>query len=291
MKNKKQQIDQIKKISNNINNERLKQIEDVKFLQQELDIIFSMKYGIKYYQKLLSIDLDKNNPNNSYVMWILNKVNNIDLRSRCIYDIKDSSLPDIDTDFPASRREEVIHYLKQKYGDEYVCQIATFGTLKGKAALKEVFRVFEVCDFSTINEITKPMPNEADIADELEEQGEESIIRWCLVNQPKMFKDYCLLNEDGSFSGEYGEYFKMAIELEGIHKSQGKHAAGVVVSSEKLHEVSPMIYEKSGESIVALDKKDAEKIGLVKFDLLGLSCLDKLMTANNLLRFGKVSNE
>lgn len=202
------------------------------------------------------------------------------------------ALPDIDTDFPANRRDEVIEHLKDKYGKEYVCQIATFGTLKGKAALKEVFRVFEACDFETINKITKPMPDEASIADELEEQGEESIIHWCLVNQPKIFKDYCRLTEDGELEGEYAQYFKLAIELEGIHKSQGKHAAGVIVASEKLADIAPIIYDKnSGEPIVALDKKDAEKIGLVKFDLLGLSALDKLMAVQNLLKTGSINAE
>lgn len=197
------------------------------------------------------------------------------------------SLPDIDTDFPANLRERVIEYIRSKYGKDKVCQIATFGTLKGKAALKEVFRVCEVCDFETINTITKPMPNEADIADELEEQGEESIISWCLRNQPKMFQDYCYIEND-EFKGEYSQYFKLAIELEGIHKSQGKHAAGIIVASEKLSDISPLIYDKSGEAIVALDKKDAEKIGLVKLDILGLSCLDKLMAINNLLKTGKI---
>lgn len=198
------------------------------------------------------------------------------------------SLPDIDTDFPANRREEVIEYIREKYGKDKVCQIATFGTLKGKAALKEVFRVCEVCDFETINLITKPMPNEADIADELEEQGEESIISWCLRNQPKMFQDYCYI-EGEEFKGEYAKYFQIAIELEGIHKSQGKHAAGLIVSGEPLADIVPLIYDKkTGEAIVALDKKDAEKIGLVKFDILGLSCLDKLMSINNLLKTGKI---
>jgi DNA polymerase-3 subunit alpha len=197
------------------------------------------------------------------------------------------SLPDIDTDFPANKREEVIEYLRNKYGKDKVCQIATFGTLKGKASLKEVFRVCEVCDFETMNKITKPMPNEADISDELEEQGEDSIISWCLRNQPKMFQEYCYL-EDDVLKGDYAKYFKIAIELEGIHKSQGKHAAGVIVSREPLADIAPLIYDKSGEAIVALDKKDAEKIGLVKFDILGLSCLDKLMSINNLLRTGKL---
>lgn len=197
------------------------------------------------------------------------------------------SLPDVDSDFPANRREEIIAYIRDRYGKDKVCQIATFGTLKGKAALKEVFRVCEVCDFETMNTITKPMPNEADIADELEEQGEESIISWCLRNQPKMFQDYCYF-EGEELKGEYAKYFEIAIELEGIHKSQGKHAAGVIVSKEPLADIAPLIYDKSGEAIVALDKKDAEKIGLVKFDILGLSCLDKLMSINNLLKTGKI---
>jgi DNA polymerase-3 subunit alpha len=207
--------------------------------------------------------------------------------SRCSVD--NVSLPDIDTDFPADRRDEIFEHLRDKYGRDYVAQIATFGTLKGKAALKETFRVCEVFDFETMNKITKGMPDEADIADELEEQNEDSIIMWCLRNQPKMFQDYCVL-DNGELKGDYAQYFKTAIELEGIHKSQGKHAAGVIVSSEKLSDIAPMIYDgKTGEAIVALDKKDAEIIGLVKFDILSLSALDKLMSVNNLLKYGKIN--
>lgn len=205
---------------------------------------------------------------------------------------KDSvSLPDVDTDFPIEGRERVIGYMRGKYGPEKVCQIATFGALKGKAAIKEVFRVLEVCDAETVNKITKPIPDEAAIADELEEQDEDSIISWCLRNQPKMLQEYCQL-VDGKLTGEYAQYFEIAIELEGIHKSQGKHAAGVIVSSEKLADIAPLIYDqKSGEPIVALDKKDIEKIGLVKFDILGLGALDKLMSVNNLLRYGTINGQ
>lgn len=198
------------------------------------------------------------------------------------------SLPDIDTDFPAEWRERVIEYLKLKYGPENVAQIATFGSLKGKAAIKEVLNVYDVCDFETANDITKNMPNEADIADELEEQQEDSIISWCLHNNPKIFGEYCKLEGD-VLKGEYANYFKLAIELEGIYKSQGRHAAGVIVTDRPIAELAPMIYDgKTGEGIVAFDKKDAEKIGLVKLDILGLSTLDKLMGVNNLLRYGKV---
>lgn len=198
------------------------------------------------------------------------------------------SLPDVDTDFPAMFRDKVIEHAKLKYGPQNVAQISTFGSLKGKAAIKEVLSTFDVCDFETQNEITKDMPNEADIADELEEQKEESIINWCLNNNPKIFGSYCTI-EDGVLKGEYSEYFELAIELEGIYKSQGRHAAGVIVTDRPIAELAPIIYDgKTGEGIVAFDKKDAEIIGLVKLDILGLSTLDRLMGVNNLLRFGKV---
>lgn len=199
-----------------------------------------------------------------------------------------SSLPDIDTDFPANRREDVIEYIKNKYGEEYVCQIATFSALKGKSALKEVLRVYEACDFDTANEITKKMPDEAEIADELEEQDEDSIIHWCLVNDQDMFKSYCRLTENG-LEGDYAKYFQIAIDLEGSYKNYGKHAAGIIISNEKIGDIAPLFYDqKTGMPIVAFDKKGAEKIGLVKFDILGLSTLDVLMGINNLLRTGKL---
>lgn len=277
------------KFLGNINESRLKDVVNNNNLKKEVDIISRMDNGKEYYKHIINnIDIDRKNINNSYIMWLYDKVDDLNLTKPVSIVEPNISLPDIDTDFPANRREEVIEYIREKYGKDKVCQIATFGTLKGKAALKEVFRVCEVCDFETINLITKPMPNEADIADELEEQGEESIISWCLRNQPKMFKDYCYI-EGEEFKGEYAKYFQIAIELEGIHKSQGKHAAGLIVSGEPLADIVPLIYDKkTGEAIVALDKKDAEKIGLVKFDILGLSCLDKLMSINNLLRTGKV---
>ena len=199
------------------------------------------------------------------------------------------ALPDIDSDFPSDGRELVIEYIKEKYGKDNVAQIATFGCLKGKAAIKEVLRMYKVCDFETMNEITQDMPDEAAIADELEEQNEDSIINWCLRNDPKIFKDYCQL-EDGKLIGQYAKYFEMAIELEGIYKSQGKHAAGIIVTDRPIYELAPVIYDnKNHNPIIALDKKDAEKIGLVKYDILGLSCLTKIKTILNLLEYGTLN--
>lgn len=197
------------------------------------------------------------------------------------------SLPDIDIDIPANKRDEVINYIKDRYGHERVSQVCTFGRLQGKSAVKEVFRVNEACGFAEINEITKSIPNEAAISDQLAEMDEEdkSIIKWALINNVNELRDYCFINDDDELQGEYSEFFRQAIAIEGTFKTQGKHAAGVVISSEPLCDVCPMINQRNGEEKIAgLEMADLEALGHVKFDVLGLNLLDKLMYIEELIK-------
>jgi DNA polymerase-3 subunit alpha len=189
------------------------------------------------------------------------------------------SLPDIDIDIPAHKRELIIQYVKDKYGIEHVSQMVTFGRLQGRSAIKEVFRVTETGSFSEINEITNHIPDEARISDQLEEMGDErSIIMWALLNNKNDLKDFCYVNSMGDLEGDYAPFFKKAIDLEGTFKTQGKHAAGVVVSKSKLRDVCPMVYPTEGdEQLCGFEMEHLEAAGLVKLDLLGLSLLDKLM--------------
>ncbi len=199
------------------------------------------------------------------------------------------SLPDIDADFPIMKRKQVIDYVKVKYGKEHVCQIATFGRMQGRGAISEVLRIHGTCDFEDIKRITKELPEEASISDQLEESGETSIIRWTLENEPKQLADWCVMNDDESLSGEYATYFEQAIRLEGTYKSQGKHPAGVVISADQLDKVCPMINDKNNdEKIAGMNMVDMELMGHTKFDILGVAVLDKLMGVNNLLRTGRV---
>ena len=75
----------------------------------------------------------------------------------------------------------------------------TFGRLQGRSALKEVLRINKACSFGEMNEITKSLPNEADISDQLQEMDEEdrSIIRWALINNPEQLRDFCFINSHG----------------------------------------------------------------------------------------------
>ncbi len=196
------------------------------------------------------------------------------------------SLPDVDMDVPSDKREEIIARLKDKYGMLNVGQMLTFGRLQGRSAIKEVLRVNDACGFAEMNEITKYIPDEAAISDQLAEMDEEdrSIILWALQNKANDLIDYCHIDEEGNLVGDFAEYFQQAIDIEGTFRNQGKHAAGVVISANPLHQVCPMVNQKSGgEKIAGLEMNDLEALGHVKFDLLGLSLLDKLMKVKELI--------
>tara|TARA_Y100000401_G_scaffold53327_1_gene41892 strand:+ start:10128 stop:11927 length:1800 start_codon:yes stop_codon:yes gene_type:complete len=194
------------------------------------------------------------------------------------------SLPDIDIDVPATKRDETIDYIRQKYGNERVGQMVTFGRLQGRSALKEVLRMNEACGFEEMNNITKSLPHEHEVSDQLAEMEESSVIKWTLMNQPESLRGYCRLNDDGELEGDYAKVFEQAMRIEGTFKSQGKHAAGVVISSHNLDQVCPMVRDKKGsEKIAGLEMNDLEAMGHVKFDILGISLMDKIMGVRNQL--------
>jgi DNA polymerase-3 subunit alpha len=195
------------------------------------------------------------------------------------------SLPDIDMDVPGKKRDEVISYLKNRYGHDHVSQMITFGRLQGRSAIKEVLRINEACSFGEMNAITKSIPNEAEISDQLADMDDEnrSIIRWALINNANELRDFCYINDEGKLEGNYAEYFDQAIKIEGTFKTQGKHAAGVVISAKKLNTVCPMVKQRdSSEKIAGLEMADLEALGHVKFDVLGINLLDKIMMIQDL---------
>lgn len=201
------------------------------------------------------------------------------------------SMPDIDVDVPINKRELVIEYIKQKYGKDKVAQMITFNTMKGRGALKEVLRVYGNISFEEMNKITKNIPDEAKIADELQEMkedtGESSIIRWALENNSDKIKEWCFIDKDQGLSGPLAKRFEQAIRLEGTKSNQSKHAAGVVIGSVPLQTVCPMIYDtKTKQQIAGMEMQDLESLGMIKFDILGIAMLDKIMSISQTLNEG-----
>jgi len=201
------------------------------------------------------------------------------------------SMPDIDVDVPINKRETIIEYIKNKYGHDKVSQMVTFNTIKGRGALKDVLRVYGNISFEEMNLITKNIPDESKIADELqemkEETGEASIIRWALENNADKLKEWCYIDENDELQGPLAKRFEQAIRLEGTKSNQSKHAAGIAISAEPLNETCPMVYDSKNEQLIAgMEMQDLESLGIIKFDILGVAMLDKIMTIQDLLSEG-----
>lgn len=201
------------------------------------------------------------------------------------------SMPDIDVDVPIDKREFIIQYIKDKYGHDKVSQMVTFNTIKGRGALKDVLRVYGNIGFEEMNRITKNIPDESKIADELqemkEETGEASIIRWALENNADKLREWCYIDENNELQGPLSKRFEQAIRLEGTKSNQSKHAAGIAISSEPLKDICPMVYDSKNEQLIAgMEMQDLEGIGIIKFDILGVALLDKVMTISDLLKEG-----
>ena len=201
------------------------------------------------------------------------------------------SMPDIDIDVPIDKREHIIEYIKSTYGNDKVSQMLTFNTMKGRGALKDVLRAYGNLAFEDMNKITKNIPDEAKISDELQEMkkeyGEASIIKWALENRSNDLKEWCHLDEEGKLNGPLAKRFEQAIRLEGTKTNQSKHAAGVVIAPEALTNICPMFYDTKNKNLIAgMEMQDLENIGVIKFDILGVAVLDKIMNISDMIKQG-----
>ena len=175
------------------------------------------------------------------------------------------SMPDFDIDFDDARRGEVIAYVSEKYGSERVAQIATFGRLKSKAAIKDAARVLDH-GFAISDKITKALP--ADV------MGKGVPLKELFNPEHKRY------NDGGEFRSLYEQdpevrtIYETATGLEGQIRNWGVHAAGVIMSSEPLIDIVPIMSRpQDGAVITQFDYPMCESLGLVKMDFLGLSNL------------------
>ncbi len=163
------------------------------------------------------------------------------------------SLPDVDIDFSDTRREEVIDYIKKKYGENNVSQIITFGTMQARAVVRDVARVLGI-PYSEVDMIAKLIPQNKRIEQVLEENKEFTT----LINSKK----------------EYIELIEIAKRLEGLARHPSIHAAGVVITPKDLTEYVPLYKNpEKGDISTQYEKNALESIGLLKMDILGLKTL------------------
>ncbi len=179
------------------------------------------------------------------------------------------SMPDIDVDFCQDRREEVIQYVTEKYGRDKVCQIITFGTMSARSVIRDVGRAMDMT-YGDVDRIAKLVPEVLGIT-----------LDKAMVQEPK-------LKEMAAADPRVKELLEVALRLEGLARHASTHAAGVVVAPDVLEEFCPVYKDqKSGSLTTQYSMKYVEKIGLVKFDFLGLKNLTVIHNAVRLIRQGK----
>ncbi|MBN1522367.1 MAG: DNA polymerase III subunit alpha, partial [Candidatus Aureabacteria bacterium] len=175
------------------------------------------------------------------------------------------SMPDIDIDFNDTRRGEVISYIVERYGKENVAQIITFGTLGAKAVVRDVARVLGF-SYQRADTIAKMIPAELNIT-----------LRKALDTEVDLRKLY----EEES---DVKKLFDIAFRLEGLPRNASTHAAGVIISDEKLWEYVPVCRGQNGEIVTQYSMYPLEKIGLLKMDILGLKTLTVINDAVNIVK-------
>lgn len=170
------------------------------------------------------------------------------------------SMPDFDIDFCQDRRGEVIQYVIGKYGEDSVSQIITYGKLQARAALRDVGRVLGM-SFSEVDVVAKLMPEKLGIT-----------LKEAIEMEPR-------LREMMEMNPQVAIMMDLAQRIEGLARHAGIHAAGVIIADGRLVEHAPLYRGTDGENVVQYDMKHAEKIGLIKFDFLGLKTLTHIHNA------------
>ncbi len=170
------------------------------------------------------------------------------------------SMPDIDMDFCMDRRGEVINYVIEKYGEDHVCQIITFGTLGAKAAIRDVGRVMDI-PYAEVDRVAKLVPAQLNIT-----------LQEALAQEPRLRE---LVDGDTRMK----DLMTTAQALEGLARHASTHAAGVVISQKPLIDHVPLYKTGNNEIVTQYSMTDIEKVGLVKFDFLGLKTLTMIHQA------------
>ncbi len=169
------------------------------------------------------------------------------------------TMPDIDVDFCYIRREEVIDYVKRRYGDDHVAQIVTFGTMAAKGAIRDVGRVLDM-PYSDVANIAKLVPNELKITID------------------KALKESADFRAAYEGNPETARLIDLAKKIEGLPRHSSTHAAGVVIAKKPLTEYLPVMMSE-GTLVTEYDKDHVEELGLLKMDFLGLRTLTVISDA------------
>ncbi len=175
------------------------------------------------------------------------------------------SLPDFDIDFCQEHRNRVIDYVSEKYGKDYVAQVMTYGRLQARAAIRDVGRVLGM-SYAEVDQVAKLIP---------ERLG---------VTLDSAIKDNPRLSELMEADPQIENLMTLARHIEGLVRHVSIHAAGVIIADHPIIEFAPLYRGAEGENVIQCDLNHSKKIGLVKFDFLGLKTLTQIQSAFQMIK-------
>lgn len=250
-----------------------KQLGDLyqKRMQYELDIIQSMGFSdyflivadyVEYAKKHgILVGPGRGSAGGSLIAYLLNITTidpiQYDLLFERFLNPKRVSMPDIDIDFLDIRRDEIINYVKEKYGANHVAQIATFSTLGAKSAIRDMARILNISN-DEVDYLLKFYPKNADIS----------------INEA--YKTQTKFKEIVNMHSHLKQLVALASKIEGLKRQSGIHAAGILMHADSLNQLVPTITMENGLLLCQYDYKCAEQVGLLKMDFLGLKNLNVL---------------
>ncbi len=251
-------------------------------LEQELEIIIGMGYAGYYLivadfiqwanSQGIPVGPGRGSGAGSLVAWALTITGIDPIRFGLIFERflnpERISMPDFDIDFCQDRRDEVIHYVCERYGHDRVAQIITFGKLQARAVLRDVGRVLGM-PYGQVDRICKLIPNNPAAPITLKE---------AVAQDPQL---QAMASEDEVVA----RLLDIGMKLEGLNRHASTHAAGIVIGDRPLDELVPLYYDgKSTIPATQFNLKDVESVGLVKFDFLGLKTLTIIQKTIDMIR-------
>lgn len=168
-----------------------------------------------------------------------------------------SGMPDIDIDFPDDKRDTVINYMREQYGDDHIAHIVTYGTMKARQAFRDVARVFAI-PVRQVDQVSKMIQSQ---------------------NLAQAYQDNKKLRYMIEENEKLKEVYKYALRIQNIPRHTSLHAAGIVISKKKLIDCVPVFHQNDGSTTIQYDMNRIEAMGLIKMDLLGirnLSIIDNI---------------
>lgn len=244
--------------------------------EHELDVIFKLGFAnyflivwdfIKFAKDSgIAVGPGRGSAAGSIVAYALNVTDIDPLKYNLLFERflnpERKSLPDIDTDFCIERRNEVLEYVRKKYASDRVAQIITFNKLASRAVVKDIARVLDY-PYSESEKIAKLIPVV---------RGKPRELGWMKENHSEFTEQY-------KTNSDFKQIITLAEKLEGINKTFGVHAAGVVISDEPLPEIVPLSKNNEGTIITQYSMDDLAHLGLLKMDFLGLRNLTMINKA------------